>query len=66
MPQIDVDQLTQAKANVTLSENLLVQAIEKAYSDPSLAQEAIKQAAGEISSALSTVTQVQNGAKASE
>lgn len=60
MPQIDVNQLNQAKANVTLTQDLLTKAIEKASSDPTLAQEAIKQASSEISSALSAVNQVQN------
>lgn len=64
MPQIDVNQLNQAKANVTLTQSLLTQAIEKASADPTLAQEAIKQAASEISSALTAVTQVQNSAQA--
>jgi hypothetical protein len=32
----------QAKANVTLTQHLLNQAIEKSASDPTLAQEAIK------------------------
>lgn len=41
--QIDVNQLNQAKANVTLTQTLLSQAIEKSSSDPTLAQEAIKQ-----------------------
>ena len=59
MPQIDVNQLSQAKANVTLTQELLTKAIEKANSDPTLAQEAIKQASNEISSALTAVTQVQ-------
>jgi hypothetical protein len=60
MPQnIDVNQLNQAKANVTLTQTLLSQAIEKSSSDPTLAQEALKQAANEISSALTTVNQVQ-------
>ena len=39
--QIDVNQLNQAKANVTLTQNLLGQAIEKASSDPTLATEAL-------------------------
>lgn len=43
MAQIDVNQLNQAKANVTLTESLLTQAIEKSSSDQTLAQEAIKQ-----------------------
>ena len=47
MPQIDVNQLNQAKANVTLTQTLLNQAIEKANSDPTLAQEAMKQASNE-------------------
>lgn len=64
MPQIDVNQLNQAKANVTLTKELLTQAIEKANSDPTLAQEAIKQASNEISSALNAVTHVQNAANA--
>ena len=60
MPQnIDVNQLNQAKANVTLTQTLLSQAIEKSSSDPTLAQEAIKQAANEITSALTAVNQVQ-------
>lgn len=59
MPQIDVNQLNQAKANVTLTQDLLTKAIEKANADPTLAQEAIKQAANEITSALTAVTQVQ-------
>ncbi|MBS4215037.1 hypothetical protein [Neobacillus rhizophilus] len=59
MSQIDVNQLNQAKANVTLTQELLTKAIEKANSDPILSQEAIKQASNEISSALTAVTQVQ-------
>lgn len=59
LTQIDVNQLNQAKANVTLTQELLTKAIEKANSDPILAQEAIKQASNEISSALTAVTQVQ-------
>ncbi|MDR6999301.1 hypothetical protein [Neobacillus niacini] len=59
MTQIDVNQLNQAKANVSLTQELLTKAIEKANSDPTLAQEAIKQASNEISSALTAVTQVQ-------
>ncbi len=64
MTQIDVNQLNQAKANVALTQELLTKAIEKANSDPTLAQEAIKQASNEISSALSAVTQVQNTSQA--
>lgn len=60
MPQqIDVNKLNQAKANVTLCQTLLSQAIEKSSSDPTLAQEAIKQATNEISQALSNVNMVQ-------
>ncbi|MEH7376465.1 hypothetical protein [Neobacillus drentensis] len=59
MPQIDVNQLNQAKANVTLTQELLTKAIEKVNSDPTLAEEAIKQASNEISAALTAVTQVQ-------
>jgi hypothetical protein len=62
MTQIDVNQLNQAKANVALTQELLLKAIEKANSDPALAQEAIKQASNEISSALTAVTQVQHTA----
>ena len=62
MPQkVDVDQLSQAKANVTLTENLLSQAIDKSASDPMLAAEAIKQAANEIAQAQTAVSQVQSG-----
>ncbi|MEH7444531.1 hypothetical protein V7201_19640 [Bacillus sp. JJ1122] len=64
MPQIDVNQLNQAKANVTLTQDLLTKAIEKANADPILAQEAIKQASNEISSALSAVNLAQNTSKA--
>ncbi|MFP5111751.1 hypothetical protein ACSU64_05165 [Bacillaceae bacterium C204] len=64
MPQIDVNQLSQAKANVALTEELLTKAIEKANSDPTLAEEAIKQASNEISNALTAVTQVQKSAQA--
>lgn len=56
--QIDVNQLSQAKANVTLTQSLLSQAIEKASSDPTLAQEAIKQASTEIAQAQTAVSQV--------
>lgn len=58
--QIDVNQLNQAKANVTLTQNLLGQAIEKASSDPVLATEALKQAANEIAQAQTAVSQVQS------
>jgi len=64
MAQIDVNQLNQAKANVTLTQDLLTKAIEKANADPILAQEAIKQATNEISSALSAVNLAQNSSKA--
>jgi hypothetical protein len=64
MTQIDVNQLNQAKANVALTQELLLKAIEKANSDPALATEAIKQASTEISSALTAVTQVQHTAQA--
>jgi hypothetical protein len=64
MPQIDVNQLNQAKANVTLTQDLLTKAIEKVNADPILAQEAIKQASNEISSALSAVNLAQNASKA--
>lgn len=64
MPQIDVNQLNQAKANVTLTQDLLTKAIEKANADPILAQEAIKQASNEISSALSAVNLAQNASNA--
>jgi hypothetical protein len=64
MAQIDVNQLNQAKANVTLTQDLLTKAIEKANADPILAQEAIKQATNEISSALSAVNLAQNATKA--
>jgi hypothetical protein len=61
MPQqIDVNKLNQAKANVTLCQTLLSQAIEKSSSDPTLAQEAIKQATNEITQALSNVSIVQS------
>ncbi|HWO98846.1 MAG TPA: hypothetical protein VNM45_21530 [Bacillus sp. (in: firmicutes)] len=61
MPQqIDVNKLSLAKANVTLTQNLLLQAIEKANSDPTLAQEAIKQAANEIAQAQTAISQVQS------
>lgn len=63
MAQIDVNQLNQAKANVTLTQDLLTKAIEKANADPILAQEAIKQATNEISSALSAVNLSQNASK---
>ncbi|SSS88974.1 Uncharacterised protein [Acinetobacter baumannii] len=58
--QIDVNQLNQAKANVTLTQSLLTQAIEKSSSDPTLAQEAIKQAFNEIAQAQTAVSQVQS------
>lgn len=61
--QIDVNQLNQAKANVALTQELLTKAIEKANSDPTFAQEAIKQASNEISSALTAVTQVQKSSQ---
>ncbi|MEH7885322.1 hypothetical protein V7654_13490 [Bacillus sp. JJ1609] len=64
MPQIDVNQLNQAKANVTLTQDLLTKAIEKANADPILAQEAIKQASNEISSALSAVNLAQKASQA--
>lgn len=59
--QINVEQLNQAKASVTLTQNLLSQAIDKATSDPTLAEEAIKQAANEIAQAQTAVSQVQSG-----
>lgn len=64
MTQIDVNQLNQAKANVTLTQDLLTKAIEKANADPTLAQEALKQATNEISSALSAVNLAQKASQA--
>jgi hypothetical protein len=64
--QIDINQLNQAKANVTLTQTLLSQAIEKSSSDPTLAQEAIKQAAQEIAQAQSSVNQVYNTVQAQQ
>ncbi|PGT84142.1 MULTISPECIES: hypothetical protein [Bacillaceae] len=58
--QIDINQLNQAKANVTLTKELLTQAIEKSSSDQVMAQEAIKQAANEIAQAQTAVSQVQS------
>lgn len=58
--QIDVNQLSQAKANVALTQELLTQAIEKSTSDQALAQEAIKQAINEINQAQTTVNLVQS------
>jgi hypothetical protein len=61
MPQqIDVNKLNQAKANVTLCQTLLTQAIEKSSSDPTLAQEALKQANNEITQALAAVNTAQS------
>ncbi|MGM0889207.1 MAG: hypothetical protein ACQEW5_20075 [Bacillota bacterium] len=45
---------------MTLTESLLTQAIEKSSSDPTLAQEAIKQAFNEIAQAQTAVSQVQS------
>lgn len=58
--QIDVNQLDQAKASVTLTQELLTQAIEKSNSDPSLSEEAIKQASQAIAQAQTSVSQVQS------
>lgn len=58
--QVDINQLNQAKANVTLTQNLLNQAIEKCSSDPTLALEAVKQAANEIAQVQTAVSQVQS------
>ena len=57
---IDVNQLNQVKANVTLSQNLLIQAIEKSSTDPTLAEEAIKRTVDEITQAQSGLNQVQS------
>lgn len=62
MPQqIDVNKLNQAKANVTLCQTLLTQAIEKSSSDPTLADEALKQANAEITQALAAVSTAKGG-----
>ncbi|MDQ7861059.1 hypothetical protein RCO48_08545 [Peribacillus frigoritolerans] len=45
---------------MTLTQSLLTQAIEKSSSDPTLAQEAIKQVANEIAQAQTVVSQVQS------
>ncbi|RFU61493.1 hypothetical protein [Bacillus sp. V59.32b] len=58
--QIDVNQLNQAKANVTLTQTLLTQAIEKSSSDPTMAQEAIKQAANAVSQVQSAAQSQQS------
>jgi hypothetical protein len=58
--QIDTNQLSQAKANINISVGLLTQAIEKSASDQKMAQEAVKQAAYELSQAQSSIIQSQN------
>lgn len=57
---MDVNQLTQAKANVTLCQQLLTQAIEKSASDSAMAEQALKQAIEEIASAQTAASQVQS------
>ncbi|MED4688885.1 hypothetical protein [Peribacillus frigoritolerans] len=60
--QIDINQLNQVKANVTLTQT----PIEKSSSDPTMEQEAIKQAAQEIAQAQSSVNQVYNTVQAQQ
>lgn len=57
---IDVNQLSQAKGNVALTQELLTQAIEKSTSDTAMAEAAIKQATSEIASAQTTISQIQS------
>ncbi|WP_156288717.1 hypothetical protein [Oceanobacillus salinisoli] len=45
----NVNQLNEARANISLSEELISQAIQKFESDPVLYEEAIRQASRELS-----------------
>lgn len=58
--QMNTNQLKQAEAATTLAKSLITQAIEQSAANPQLAQEALKQAAEEITQAQTMVSQVQS------
>ncbi|TMV42747.1 hypothetical protein FE783_36955 [Paenibacillus mesophilus] len=64
MAQIDTNTLKRAEANASIAKDLIVQAIEQSAANPTLCEEALKQAAHEIAQAQTMVSQVQSAIQA--
>ncbi|MGD8191290.1 hypothetical protein ACQCN2_15025 [Brevibacillus ginsengisoli] len=56
--QIDANKLKQAEVAATLAKTMITQAIEQSAANPTLAEEALKQASTEIAQAQTMVSQV--------
>ncbi|MEW9701835.1 hypothetical protein [Paenibacillus sp. SI8] len=63
--QIDPNQLKKAEAATTLAKSLISQAIEQSAANPTLCEEALKQASTEIAQAQTMISQVQSTLQAS-
>jgi hypothetical protein len=58
--QIDANQLKKAEAATTLAKSLIGQAIEQSIANPTLSEEALKQASSEIAQAQTMISQAQS------
>ncbi|CAN7237803.1 hypothetical protein LJR153_000977 [Paenibacillus sp. LjRoot153] len=63
--QIDPNQLKKAEAATTLAKSLISQAIEQSAANPTLCEEALKQASNEIAQAQTMISQAQSTLQAS-
>ncbi|MBP1966712.1 hypothetical protein [Paenibacillus aceris] len=63
--QIDPNQLKKAEAATTLAKSLISQAIEQSAANPTLCEEALKQASMEITQAQTMISQAQSTLQAS-
>jgi hypothetical protein len=63
--QIDPNQLKKAEASTTIAKSLISQAIEQSAANPTLCEEALKQASAEIAQAQTMISQVQSTLQAS-
>ncbi len=62
--QIDADKLKKAEASVTIAKSMITQAIEQSAANPTMAEEALKQAGMEMTQAQTLITQAQTPAAA--
>jgi hypothetical protein len=66
MPQIDTNILKKAEANTSIAKDLIAQAIEQSAANPTLCEEALKQASNEIAHAQTMVSQVQSAIQSAQ
>lgn len=66
MPQIDANQLKKAEAATSIAKDMIASAIEQSAANPTLSEEALKQAATEITHAQTIVSQVQSTLQSSQ